>query len=214
MNEHGPETLFEAVRHFSDLQACFDYMVHLKWPRGRVACPKCGGDSIGRVAMRPVFQCKHKECRKQFSVKVGTIFQDSPLGLDKWFVAVWCLANAKVGISSCELARALGVTQKSAWFMLRRGRAAMMADTFRKLTGAALSDETFVVGRAENTRKKKRARKIRGRGGVGKAIVHGLLERGGKEFDDLARKLVRVPKQEVDRRLAAEKRARKRRKKK
>jgi transposase-like protein len=109
---------------------------------------------------------------------VDTIFEDSPLPLSSWFVAVWLIANTKNGTSSCELARALGVTQKTAWFMLHRIRLAMRTGSFRKMHGTVESDETFVGGRAANMHKEKRERKITGRGGVGKTIVHGLLERG------------------------------------
>lgn len=176
-----PKTLMEAVRHFSDLDACHAYMVALKWPDVRIVCPKCGGEQIGVIASRRLLQCKTKECRKQFSAKVGTIFEDSPLGLDKWFVAVWSIANAKNGISSCELARALGVTQKTAWFMLHRIRLAMRTGVFRKMTGMVESDETFVGGKAANMHKSRREKVIQGRGAVGKAIVHGLLKRGDEE---------------------------------
>src|SRR5438046_3085121 len=100
MPDTGPQTLIEAVRHFSDLGVCFRYMTQLKWPDGRIVCPACGGDRIGAIVTRSLYRCKAKECRKQFSAKVGTIFEDSPLGLDRWFVAVWCIANAKNGISS------------------------------------------------------------------------------------------------------------------
>lgn len=178
MNEDGPQTLIEAVKHFADLQVCHSLMVKLKWPDGNITCPACGGDKIGIVASRSLLQCKGKECRKQFSAKVGTIFEDSPLGLDKWFVAVWCLANAKNGISSCELARALGVRQPTAWFMNHRIRLAMQTGTFRKQHDVVESDETFIGGAAANMHEKKRAKKILGRGSVGKTIVHGLLERG------------------------------------
>jgi transposase-like protein len=181
MNEHAPQTLIEAVRHFADLGVCFRYMVQLKWPDGKIVCPKCSGDKVGIVASRSLLQCKDKTCRKQFSGKLGTVFEDSPLGLDKWFPAVWCIANAKNGISSCELARALGVTQKTAWFMLMRIRLAMKAQTFRKLSGEVESDETFVGGKAANMHAARRERVIAGRGPVGKAVVHGLLERGNKE---------------------------------
>jgi len=176
-----PTTLIEAVRHFSDLQVCHDYMVGLKWPDGRIVCPKCGADRVGEIKSRRLLQCKAKGCRKQFSAKVGTIFEDSPLGLDKWFVAVWCVANAKNGISSCELARALGVTQRTAWFMLHRIRVAMRTKSFRKMSGEVESDETFVGGKAANMHEHRRERTIRGRGAVGKTIVHGLLERGNAE---------------------------------
>src|SRR5438552_1556571 len=117
-----PETLIEAVRHFSDAKVCFDYLIGIKWPDGNITCPKCGCNRIGTIGSRQMLQCKDKACRKQFSAKVGTIFEDSPLPLSSWFVAVWSIANAKNGISSCELGRALGVTQKSAWFMLHRIR--------------------------------------------------------------------------------------------
>lgn len=172
-----PKTLIEAVRHFTDLNVCHEYMIGVKWPDGRIVCPKCGGDKIGRITSRRMLQCKAKDCRKQFSAKVGTIFEDSPLPLSSWFVAVWCVANAKNGISSCELARALGVTQKSAWFMLHRIRMAMNTTTYGKLSGAVESDETFVGGKAKNMHKSRRERTITGRGASGKAVVHGLLQR-------------------------------------
>lgn len=181
MNEEGPKTLLDAVRHFSDVGVCFRYMTQIKWPDGNITCPKCGGNKIGVIASRSMLQCKSKDCRKQFSVKVGTIFEDSPLGLDKWFVAVWSIANAKNGISSCELARALGVTQKTAWFMLHRIRLAMRTRTFTKFAGPVESDETYVGGKAANMHWEERQRKITGRGGVGKTIVHGILERGTEE---------------------------------
>ena len=178
MPDTGPQTLIEAVRRFSDLDVCHEYMRNVKWPDGRIVCPKCGGAEIGTIASRRMLQCRAKECRKQFSCKVGTIFEDSPLGLDKWFVAVWCIANAKNGISSCELARALGIRQPSAWFMLHRIRLAMKAGGFEKMEGEVESDETFVGGKAANMHAHKRERVIIGRGAVGKAIVHGLLQRG------------------------------------
>ena len=133
MPNTDPQTLLEAVRHFTDLNVCHEYMLGIKWPDGKIVCPKCNGENIGNIASRRMLQCKAKGCRKQFSAKIGTIFEDSPLGLDKWFVAVWSIANAKNGISSCELARAIGVRQKSAWFMLHRIRAAMQTGSFRQL---------------------------------------------------------------------------------
>lgn len=178
MTPDCPETLLEAVRYFSDLTVCNRYMKQIKWPDGKVTCPKCGADKIGEVATRHLLRCK--SCRKQFSYKVDTIFEDSPLGLDKWFVAIWCIANAKNGISSHELGRALGVTQKTAWFMLHRIREAMKTKSFRKLQGEVESDETFIGGKAANMHADKRETKIKGRGATGKAIVHGLLERGGE----------------------------------
>src|SRR6187431_429565 len=146
-----PKTLLEAVRYFSDLDVCNEYMKRIKWPNGKVVCPHCeaSGDRIGEVATRKMLRCR--DCRKQFSYKVGTIFEDSPLGLDKWFVAVWCIANCKNGISSHELARALGVTQKTAWFMLHRIRLAMDSGTIikGKTSSVVEADETYVGGKAE-----------------------------------------------------------------
>lgn len=172
-----PASLMEAVKYYSDLDICEDKMAHMKWTDGKPVCPECGGNHVGRIASRRKYQCKG--CRHQFSVKVGTIFEDSPLGLDKWFVAVWCIANAKNGISSHELARALSVTQKSAWFMLHRIREAMKTNSFTKMTGTVESDETFIGGEAKNMHKHVKERKIRGRGAVGKTPVQGILERGG-----------------------------------
>jgi transposase-like protein len=173
-----PSSLIQAVRYFADLRVCNEYMKGIKWPDGVICCHNCGSTAVYELSTRPVLKCR--DCKKQFSYKVGTIFEDSPLGLDKWFVAVWCIANAKNGISSQELARALGVTQKSAWFMLHRVREAMRTGEFRKLAGVVESDETFIGGEARNMHKGKRERRIRGRGSVGKRIVHGLLERGGE----------------------------------
>src|SRR5687768_7552954 len=109
---YNPKSLLDAVRYFSNPDVCHEYMIRVRWAKSRPTCPKCGSEKIGEIKSRRMFQCKNKDCRKQFSTRLGTIFEDSPLGLDKWFVAVWAIANAKNGISSCELARALEVTQK------------------------------------------------------------------------------------------------------
>lgn len=177
----NPQTLIEAVRYFADPDVCHRYMVNVKWPTGTVCCPKCGSIDVGEIKSRRAFQCKAKECRKQFSTKVGTIFEDSPLGFDKWLPAVWAITNAKNGISSCELARALGVTQKSAWHMLHRIRLAMKTKSFQRITGEVESDETFVGGRLRNMHTAKRLKRLSifgNRGGM--AVIHGLLERGGE----------------------------------
>lgn len=173
-----PKTLTQAVVHFADPDVCQEYMTGVKWPDGKIVCPKCGADNIGRIASRRLFQCKAPACRKQFSAKVGTIFEDSPLPLSSWFVAVWCVANCKNGISSYELARALGITQKSAWFMLHRIRMAMQTPTFTKFAGITESDETFIGGKAANMHRAKRERAIQGRGPSGKTPIHGILQRG------------------------------------
>lgn len=171
-----PETLIEAVRFFSNLDVCNEYMKGVKWPDGVIVCPKCGGDRVGEIKTRKMLRCK--DCRKQFSYKVGSIFEDSPLSLDKWFVAVWCVTNAKNGISSYEIARALGITQKSAWHMLHRIRLAMKDGSFKKkMSGQIESDETLVGGRAKFMHKHVKKQKITGTGPAGKTIVHGMSER-------------------------------------
>lgn len=177
-----PKTLLEAIRYFSSPDVCQDFMVGLRWPNG-VRCPTCDSDNIGYVATRRVWQCKAKHAKKQFSVKVDTIFEDSPIPLDKWLAAIWMLANDKNGVSSYEVSRALGVTQKSAWFMLHRIRLAMQSESFDKMTGDPIeADETFIGGKLANMHKDKRDR-IRGVARkasiIGKTPVFGLLERNG-----------------------------------
>lgn len=174
-----PETLIGAVRYFADLNVCNQYMRKIKWPDGKVSCPACESENIGEIKSRNMLQCKC--CRKQFSYKVGTIFEDSPLGLDKWFVAVWCIANMKNGISSHELGRAIGVTQKTAWFMLHRIRKAMETGTFKKMDGPSEADTTYVGGKAANMHKDVKAKRITGRGAVDKTAIHGVLQRGNKD---------------------------------
>ena len=175
--EHEPRTLMEAVRHFSDADRTLATMVSLRWPDG-VYCPTCGRVDVRFIATRRMWECKEKHPRKQFSAKVGTIFEDSPLGLDKWFVAIWSIANCKNGISSHELGRAIGVTQKSAWFMLHRIRLAMQTGSFEKMDRTTEADETYVGGLARNMHARKREAVISGKGGVDKAAVFGILERG------------------------------------
>ena len=117
-----PTNLLEAVRYFSDPDMALAFVVSLRWPHGQVQCPKCGSSTVGFLSTRRIWKCKNRECRKQFSAKVGTIFEDSPLGWDKWLPAIWLLANSENSVSSHELGRVLGVTQKTAWFMLLRIR--------------------------------------------------------------------------------------------
>jgi transposase-like protein len=174
-----PKTLIEAVKYFSDTDFATEYFAKMRWPEG-VCCPHCGSTDVAYLKNQKRWQCREKHARRQFSAKVGTIFEESPMGLDKWFVAVWCITNAKNGISSCELARALGITQKSAWFMLHRVRHAMHTGSFQKFTGTVESDETLVGGKAKNMHLSRRQEKIPGTGGAGKAVVHGLTERGSK----------------------------------
>jgi transposase-like protein len=175
METKTPQTLIEAIRHFSNPEVCVRFVAELRWPEGRPVCPKCGGTEHSYLTTRHLFKCK--ACKKQFSVKVGTIFEDSPLGLDKWLAAIWLIANAKNGVSSYEIHRALGVTQKSAWFMLHRIRLAMQVGNFEKMSGTTEADETYIGGKAKNMHKARRERVITGTGGSGKSIVMGLLER-------------------------------------
>jgi transposase-like protein len=176
LKQHAaPNTLTEAIRYFADADTSFAFVVQLRWPSG-VVCPRCKTDSPSFLSTRRIWKCKG--CKRQFSVKVGTIFEDSPLGLDKWLPALWLLANAKNGISSYELARALGVTQKTGWFMLHRIRLAMQTRTWAKMKGAVEADETFIGGKAKFMHWSKRNRVIRGTGGMDKTPVLGLLERG------------------------------------
>ena len=174
---HAPRTLVEAIRYFSDPDTCLAFMIPLRWPDG-IRCPRCESESHTFIATRRLWKCK--ACKKQFSVKVGTIMEDSPIGLDKWLIAIWMIANAKNGISSYEIHRSIGITQKSAWFLLHRIRLAMQTGTFQKLAGQVEVDETFIGGKARNMHKSRRAEKIKGRGPVGKIVVMGLLERHGE----------------------------------
>ncbi|MGH6693385.1 MAG: transposase, partial [Gammaproteobacteria bacterium] len=142
----SPKTLVEAIRYYVDLDRCHAVMVAARWGNGPVMCPTCGAPVTRYISTRRLWECREAHPRRQFSVKVGTIFEDSPLGLDKWLPAVWLIANCKNGISSHELGRALGVTQKTAWFMLHRIRAAMQTGTFDKMQGEVEVDETFIGG--------------------------------------------------------------------
>jgi transposase-like protein len=161
---------------------CIAYMVAHRWPDG-VTCPVCGRKDVSWLANQKKWQCKSAHAKRQFSAKVGTIFEDSPLGLDKWLPAVWIITSAKNGVSSCEIARTLGVTQKSAWFMLHRIRLALQAGTMMKVGGEGgevEADETFIGGKARNMHISVKARRITGTGTKDKVAVMGILERGGK----------------------------------
>jgi transposase-like protein len=171
-----PQTLVEAIRHFADPDVTLATMVELRWPNG-VCCPTCGRTDVRFIATRRMWECKGVHSRKQFSAKIGTIFEDSPLSLDKWFVAIWMIANCKNGVSSYEIHRALGVTQKTSWFMLHRIRLAMETGSFIKSSGEFEADETFVGGKAKNMHKERKARTITGTGGSGKEVVMGVLRR-------------------------------------
>ena len=178
MNENGlPTTLIEAIRYFSNEDVCVQFVAQLRWPDGPI-CPRCESPAYSFLSTRRIWKCL--DCKKQYSVKLGSIFEDSPLGLDKWLAAMWLIANSKNGVSSHEMGRSLGITQKSAWFLLHRIRLAMQTGTFEKLDGEIEVDETFIGGKARNMHKDVRARKITGTGGKDKAIVAGVLQRGGE----------------------------------
>ena len=170
------KTLQEAIRYYSDLDVCQAELAAARWPNGIVICQHCGSDSVAYLANQRRWQCRTKHPRRQFSVKVGTIFEDSPVGLDKWFTAIWLIAGAKNGISSYEIHRAIGVTQKTAWFMLHRIRLAMQTQSFDKMGGDVEVDETLIGGKARFMHESRKAKK-----GIRKVAVMGLLERHPKK---------------------------------
>ena len=176
--EREPKTLQDAILYFSDRVRCREYVVASRWPNG-VTCPRCGNQKVKFQEKYNRWQCSVRHDRRQFTVKTGTIFEDSPLGLDKWLCAMWLVVNCKNGISSYEISRDLGVTQKTAWFMDHRIRLALNMGSFDKLSGEVEADETFVGGKARNMHIEKRKQRITGTGGKDKTVVIGILERGG-----------------------------------
>ncbi|MCX6634041.1 MAG: IS1595 family transposase [Acidobacteria bacterium] len=177
MMEYEPQTLQETVMHFSNPSNCLTYMVARRWPQG-VTCPTCGSTSVSFLANQRKWQCSSHHPKRQFTLKTGTIFADSPLALDKWLPAVWMLCNCKNGMSSWELHRAIDVTQKTAWFMLHRVRLALQGKDGGMLAGEVEVDETLIGGKARNMHASERATKITGTGCKDKAVVSGTLERG------------------------------------
>jgi len=179
----APKTLQQAIQFFSDYDNCREFMISVRWADGIVRCPTCDSERVTYLENAKLYKCSVKHSKQKFSLKIGTIFEDSPLPLEKWLPAVWLIVSAKNGISSYEIHRALGVTQKSAWFMMHRIRLAMQTGSFKKAGGDGAEvevDETFIGGKARNMHVAERKRKIKGTGGKGKAIVFGILERGGK----------------------------------
>src|SRR5664280_1335158 len=175
-----PKSLQEAIVYFSNPDNCIDYLAIHRWPSGTVSCPTCGSNSVKFSEKRRTWQCSSHHAKREFSVKVGTVMEDSPIGLDKWLAAMWLVTNCKNCVSSYEIERDLKVTQKSAWFMLHRIRLAMQDENSGKLNGHVEVDETFIGGKARNMHLDKRERRITGTGGKDKTIVFGALERGGK----------------------------------
>ena len=174
------KTLQEAVIHFADYDNCYKMMVELRWPDGKVKCPHCGSEKVTYLAKNRVWKCYTGHAQPTFSLKTGTVFEESRLGLDKWLPALWLVVNCKNGISSCELARDLGVTQKTAWFMAHRLRFALTDGGFGLLSGEVEADETFIGGKARNMHISERKRRITGTGTKDKTAVMGILERGGR----------------------------------
>ena len=190
-----PKTLQAAIQYYGNPDNALAYMVKLRWPDGIVTCPTCGRNDVVFLHNQRKWQCKSTHDHRQFSAKVGTIFEDSPIPLEKWLVVVWMLSNCKNGVSSYEVARAIGVTQKSAWFMLHRIRKAMHlgpdAGRFGGNGGEVEADETFVGGKIGNMHKSRRAklqairnapRKLGAWGQIGKTAVQGILDRDARQI--------------------------------
>jgi transposase-like protein len=192
-----PKTLQAAIQYYSDEMRCITFLANVRWPDGKAVCPNCG-DKENSYFLVNQKRWKCRSCKNQFSVKVGTIFEDSPISLTKWFPAVWLICGAKNGISSCELARAVGVTQKTSWFMNHRIRLAMTQGSFEKMGGQGETievDETYIGGLARNMHADRRKNTIQGRtGGAGKQAVFGLLSRHAEKGKSKVRAHV-IPEQ-------------------
>lgn len=176
----APKTLQQAILYFADFDNCREFVIGLRWPDGKVKCPRCGAEKVSWLANARVWKCYAKHNRPTFTLKTGTIFEDSPIPLEKWLPAVWLIVTCKNGISSYKIARSLGVSQKSAWHMAHRIRFALRSGSFAKLSGNIEVDETSIGGKARNMHVGKRQRRITGTGTKDKTAVMGILERGGK----------------------------------
>ena len=178
-----PNTLMEAIRYFAAPMVAIKFFAGIRWPDGKVVCPHCGHDGANFLHKYGRWECRNRHPRRQFTVKVGTVMEDSPIALDKWAVAFWLEVNAKNSISSYEMHRALGITQKSAWFLQQRIRLAVQSGSFQKMSGGVEIDETFIGGQARFMHKHKKKRVVKGTGGhlSGKAAVMGLLDRHTRE---------------------------------
>ena len=177
METAEPKTLQEAIVYFADPANCRTYLVARRWPKG-VICPRCESANVLFLEKYNRWHCRQGHDAPQFTLKTGTVMEDSPIGLDKWLTAMWQIVNCKNGISSCEVHRAIGVTQKTAWFMDHRIRFALGLESGGKLSGHVEADETFIGGKARNMHAAKRAQKITGTGPKDKTAVMGILERG------------------------------------
>src|SRR5271170_8040551 len=179
-----PKSLLQATRYFADPDVCVDFVAAMRWPEG-IVCPHCAGRKVSYLSTRRIWKCMAKECHKQFSVKTGTVFEDSPVPLDKWLTATWLTVNCKNGISSYEIARDLKVTQKSAWFMLHRIRLALKGDRWKRTMGQSGKpvevDETYIGGNVKNMHKERKLRYNKRGGSFGKAVVMGMLDRHDRQ---------------------------------
>jgi transposase-like protein len=178
-----PKSLQEAIVYFSDPDNCIDYLAVRRWPDGTVVCPTCDSTSVSAFNReRRTWKCSSHHAKREFSIKVGTVMEESPIGLDKWLTATWMVLNCKNGVSSCEIARTVRITQKSAWFMLHRIRLALHDDSAGKLGGQVEMDETFIGGKVKNMHKNRAIKSVaaKQRGIIGKTIVVGMLERNGR----------------------------------
>jgi transposase-like protein len=179
----SPKTLQQAIQFFGDYENCRQFMISIRWSDGKVRCPYCGLEKVTYLENARLYRCYGDHPKQKFSLKIGTVFEDSPIPLEKWLPAVWLIVSCKNGISSYEVAAALGVTQKSAWFMMHRIRLAMQSGSFVKLGGDGGEievDETFIGGKARNMHLSDRKRRITGTGGKDNTAVMGILQRGGE----------------------------------
>jgi transposase-like protein len=179
-----PKTLQQAIQYFADYENCRQFMIAVRWEDGVVRCPYCNSSKVTWLAKARVYRCYGDHLRKKFSLKVGTVFEDSPIGLEKWLPAVWLLSNCRNGISSYEISRSIGVTQKSAWFMLHRIRLAMESQSFVKMGNPFTPveiDETFIGGKPQNMHMKKRLQMQSGLHANKKMSVMGMLDRESRQ---------------------------------
>jgi transposase-like protein len=178
-----PNALQEAIVYFANPDNCVSYLVARRWPDGVVKCPTCGSDRVSYVQVRRVWQCKTRHPKAQFSIKVGTIFEESPITLDKWLMAMWMIANCKNGVSSHEIARSLGVTQKSAWFILHRVRLAMKTENEGQMggNGPVEVDETHIGPKPQKMHRGKRLKLQNGAHAGSKTVVMGMLDRESRQ---------------------------------
>jgi hypothetical protein len=195
------KTLQEAILYFSNIDNCIAYLSAKRWKDGIVRCPNCNSSEVKFLSTRRVWQCKNRHAKSQFSIKVGTIYEDSAIGLDKWLTATWMVVNCKNGVSSYEIHRALGVSQKSAWFMVHRIRLTMQDQDGGKLSGQIEMDETFIGGKVKNMHHRRRPKGTGFSGkpiaALSKTIVVGMVERGGRVKAQVVRERTQMVLNEI-----------------